>query len=209
MAGSRLCGYCRISGHRMPDCNLKAEHRNLVLSHTPKERKALLTWMVRQGYGDGAVLLLGGRYEQGVKTAILNGASWIKGVQYTGQKNKTYSKQVIVTLQDSYERNLEGQHSPKQWGYLFANAFIAGNGESGESGITLAAQDIATPNMATLDPTKGYSCALIQPSYTPYNLTAEELASNIYLSKRLFVMDSDRAERVWHDYAHVQGITPS
>jgi hypothetical protein len=165
--------------------------------------------MVRQGYGDGAVLLLGGRYEQGVKTAILNGASWIKGVQYTGQKNKTYSKQVIVTLQDSYERNLEGQHSPKQWGYLFANAFIAGNGESGESGITLAAQDIATPNMATLDPTKGYSCALIQPSYTPYNLTAEELASNIYLSKRLFVMDSDRAERVWHDYAHVQGITPS
>ena len=208
MAGPRLCGYCRIGGHRMPDCNLKREHRNLVLTHTPKERKTLLSWMTQQGYGEGAVLLLGGFYDRGNKTAILNGTDWIKDAQFTNQKNKSYSKQVVVTLQDSYERNIEGQHLPRQWGYVYPNAFTSGNGESTEGAITLTLNDIANPNTTLPDGSKGYSCALNQPSYTPYSIRDEELASNIFISSRLFMGD-EKPEREWHRYSHVQGITPT
>ena len=38
----RLCGYCRQLGHRKPECPDFLQHRNTVLTHTPKQRKALI-----------------------------------------------------------------------------------------------------------------------------------------------------------------------
>jgi hypothetical protein len=164
--------------------------------------------MTKQGFGDGAVVMLAGYYEKEVKTAIFNGADWIKNNQFTSQKNRTYTKQVVVGLQSSYERNLEGKPARNQYGYLYPHAFVAGSGESGEMGVCIFLNDIANPINGLPNNDKGYSCSLVQPSYTPYRITNDELAENIMLSQRLFMEPTDKKDRDWHNQGAVKGIPP-
>jgi hypothetical protein len=204
----RLCGYCRISGHTMPNCDLKKEHRNSVLSHTPKERKALLDWMAKQGFGQGATLLLGGYYEGELpKIAIINNADWIKTTDFCTQKNKSYSKQVIIIPTQSYSRTSDGASLSKQWGYVHVEGFVSGNGESSMRSITLPLTDIANPKQGEPDRSCGYSVTLLSPSYEQYDVSDDVLTENVLLSKRLFV-DGDKLEYRWSSFGRIKGIAP-
>ena len=204
--GSRLCGYCRMGGHRVPDCPMKAEQRKTVLTHTPKERKYLLEYMAKQGFGNGAVLRTGGHYtEEG--TAILNGGSWIAGAQFCAQNRVKYSKQVALNLNESVHR-INGIPTKNQYGHISANAFVTSARKSCEQSLHISMHDIANPKMMEIDNNRGYSVALLEPSYEPYDVSPEELASHIFVHKRLFIPGEVIYDR-WSDYTYVQGFPPT
>lgn len=210
MATSRRCGYCREQGHRVTDCGLRVEHRNTFLTHTPRERKSLLEFMARQGFGYGAVVILGGYYGSmggGVKTAILTDSAWIKELQFTGFKHKKYSKQVIISAHSAYDRTIDGKPRPEQYRSFNVTALITADGHTGESIFQFATSDLVNvidkPN-----PDRGYSTALIQPSYTPFEVSPSDLTDNLVMPQRLFVEGEATASR-WDKYGYVKGILPT
>ena len=203
---ARKCGYCRLNGHWMPDCPTRAEHRRVVLTHTPLERKFLLAYMAKQGFGDGAVLRTGGYYmTEG--TAILNGGDWINTLQYVGQTKVRYSKQVSINPNQSIDR-VNDVALDNQFGHISANAFVSTPKESRERNLHMTLHDIAHPRMMDVNNDRGYSVALLEPSYKPYDVSPEHLASNVLIHKRLFIPGETTYDR-WSDYTYIPGVIPT
>lgn len=208
---NRLCGYCRVEGHQMPKCELKAQHRQTVLTHTPKQRKELLHFMATKGFGYGAVLRLGGIYMYGKEaTMMLHDTAWVQALNYVSQKKKKYSKQSIVNPQYAIARTLDGRAHPNQYGSIAVTGLITGEGSSNNDSATISMADIANPKLdGIVDNTRGYSCALIEPSYVPYDVPNEHLTGNIRLHERLMMPeDKDSRRYRWEEDIIVTGIAP-
>jgi len=91
----RLCGYCRQLGHRKPDCPDFLGHRNTVLTHTPKQRKALIEGLARLGLGNGALLRVKDYWHlDRVHLCIVNNFNWVEGCSFITERNIKYSKRV-------------------------------------------------------------------------------------------------------------------
>ena len=103
MSESRLCGYCRQPGHRKPVCPTMHEQRNLVLTHTPKERKRLLQYLGRLGLGNGALVGFDANYWDTPRVnniGIIHDFGWVSDCNFMDVRNIKYSKQVVLTPRD-------------------------------------------------------------------------------------------------------------
>lgn len=91
----RLCGYCRNVGHRKPDCPDFLGHRNTILTHTPKQRKALIEGLARLGLGNGALLRVQDYWHPDrVHLCIVNSFDWVEHCSFINERNVKYSKRV-------------------------------------------------------------------------------------------------------------------
>jgi hypothetical protein len=207
----RLCGYCRLDGHTVPSCPLKAEHRREILTHTPLQRKDLLETMAVQGFGYGAVLRLGGYYMYGKeKTMILMDTDWVKNLNYMGQKRKKYSKQVSLKKNYAITRRTDGTILRETYGYIHVSGLVSGAGTSQHDTMQLMMMDILNPRPnGECDNARPYSCALIEPSYTPYDVPLEYLTSNVQMHERLLMKeDKDTRRYRWEEVIPMTGMLP-
>ena len=95
MAENRQCGYCRTAGHRRPDCPLLKEHRTLVLTHVPKERKAFIEAMGKIGLGIGAILKTEDySFRSHEAIALVRDFDFIQNCNFMEWRNIKYSKQI-------------------------------------------------------------------------------------------------------------------
>ena len=91
----RLCGYCRVIGHRKPDCPDFKDHRNTVLTHTPKQRKALIEAFGKVGMGVGALLRVQDYWNnERYKLCIVKDFEWVQNCSFIEARNIKYSKRV-------------------------------------------------------------------------------------------------------------------
>lgn len=108
----RLCGYCRETGHRKPSCPMFHEHRNLVLTHTPKERKRLLEYLGKIGLGNGAMIKFDPDWYNISMGAIgiIHDFEWVSACSFFDVRNVRYSKQVKIDTRsvekDYYYRSI-------------------------------------------------------------------------------------------------------
>lgn len=89
---SRLCGYCRMGGHRKPDCPEFKSQRLICLTHTPKQRKALIDTLVANGLGIGAMIK--GNSWDGEYVGLIDSFDWVKSANFVESTNVRYSKKV-------------------------------------------------------------------------------------------------------------------
>jgi len=91
----RLCGYCRNIGHRKPDCPDFKDQRNIVLTHTPKERKALIEGFAKVGLGVGALLRVQDYWSpEKFKLCMVKDFDWVANCGFIEARNLKYSKRV-------------------------------------------------------------------------------------------------------------------
>jgi hypothetical protein len=91
----RLCGYCRQLGHRKPDCPDFKAHRDLVLYHTPKQRKLLIEGFAKVGMGIGALLRVQDYWNQDkYRLCMVKDFEWVSNCSFIEVRNIKYSKRV-------------------------------------------------------------------------------------------------------------------
>lgn len=91
----RLCGYCRVMGHRKPDCPEFKSQRELVLTHNPKQRKILIESFAKVGMGIGALLRVQDFWNlQKYKLCMVKDFEWVSNCSFIEARNLKYSKRV-------------------------------------------------------------------------------------------------------------------
>lgn len=124
----RLCGYCRQPGHRRPDCPEFNESRNLVLAHTPQQRKLLIESLGKIGLGIGAMMKVN-LYHEGEHIALVKDFDWVQHCNFIDTKYIRYSKRVKVNP----------QYVEKDFTYrgLYMEALVMGNGSAQQRNIRI------------------------------------------------------------------------
>lgn len=89
----RLCGYCRQSGHRRPDCPEFNGQRSTILTHTPQQRKVLIESLGKIGLGIGAMIKISSSYD-GERIALIKDYDWVRYCNFIDSKSLRYSKKV-------------------------------------------------------------------------------------------------------------------
>lgn len=204
---SRLCGYCRMGGHRADKCDIKLEHIKEALSHTPKERKFILDSLPKLGFGLGATFRMRNWYNSHDVTCTITGHEWISELQYTQFKKIKYSKQVKIIQKESFVRIGDSVlNADNQYGHFNIRLLVIENGTIGEQ--TMALRYAALVRAKDLSPEQYLNgpgiISFISPSYEPYPYTVEDLTRCIYIHSRLSDKDPDR----WSDTCMVTGIAP-
>ena len=105
----RLCGYCRQLGHRKPECPDFLQHRNTVLTHTPKQRKALIEAFGNIGLGVGALLRVEDYWKPDkYKLCMVKDFDWVQSCNFIDVRNVKYSKRVRLD-----ERHVEADYTSR------------------------------------------------------------------------------------------------
>jgi hypothetical protein len=98
MSESRLCGYCRLPGHRKPECPEIHAERNAILTHTPLQRKAVLKRFAEVGLGIGAMLKIQNYWDNNNEyLAYVQDLDFVGNMNFIDVRNIKYSKKVRVT----------------------------------------------------------------------------------------------------------------
>ena len=93
----RLCGYCRVPGHRRPECPTFLEERKLVLEHTPKQRLETLRALKKIGLGIGALVTLKDWYTGAETLGMIKDFNFLTRANFMEHKQVKYSKRVRLS----------------------------------------------------------------------------------------------------------------
>lgn len=204
----RLCGYCRLSGHRADKCEVKNEHMTMALSHTPKERKFILDSLPKLGFGLGATFRMRNWYNQSDLVCTITGHDWITNIQFTTFKKVKYSKQVKIIQKESFCRIGESLlNADNQYGTINIRALVVDNGSIGEE--ELALRYAALVRAKDLNPNDTHGPGIItfvSPSFEPFPYTKEELTRRVLIHPRL---GDGAKESRWDDWGYTIGILPT
>ena len=206
MAG-RLCGYCRLEGHQIRKCETYAEHRNLSLAHTPKERKFFLDSLAKLGFGLGATFRLKQWYGSLDDVCTITGHDWVNQLQFCTFKRIRYSKQVKITPTESFTRIGEKMLSAdNQYGNTRIKALVVNGGGISEQWVDVRYSSLVRAK--DIDPTTNLlsngTIALVSASFQPYEYTADDLCSKVAVHKRISSLEPER----WDDVCFETGISP-
>lgn len=93
MGESRLCGYCRVAGHTMPNCPTVKDERTRILTHTPQQRLETIKALGKLGLGIGAMIQKDGFYDP-AHVGVIDNFDWLENAQFAEFRNIKYSKRV-------------------------------------------------------------------------------------------------------------------
>lgn len=206
---ARLCGYCRLDGHRMDKCPTKKEHRTVSLAHTPKERLFLLDFLTKNGLGLGATFLMNPYWSNHPATITILDAEWVSELQFVGVKRVKYSKQVRVDPKQSIER-IGDTITRDQYGSFLLRAFMAHDGNASVSDMHINYRKLLlaiSDETGNADTAQG-KMVIISKSYEPYNDLADVLTRNVRLHKRLATDEELKHMSRWSDEVYLRGILP-
>lgn len=193
MAETRQCGYCRTAGHRRPACPKLHEARNLVLSHTPRERKRLLDMLGKLGFGNGAMIKFDGGWNRD-QIGLIYDFEWVSNCSFIDTRYVKYSKQVVIDT-----RNIEKDYYYRS---LHVSILATGDGISKQSNLGMRISrhiDIfnGKPNKAW--DWEQPSWQLVVPSHE-VDYDPEVLVKGIHMPRRLLLGNEQ-------EYNH-RGIMP-
>lgn len=181
MAESRLCGYCRVPGHRKPDCPTFLEHRKLVLTHTPQQRKAFVDAMCKVGLGIGAMCKIDDYMTGENSIALIRNFDYIQHCNFIDVRQVKYSKQVKITpLRVAEDYEYRG---------IYVNALVMGNGKSHERNIRVNITAQLKRHAGTLLPNHyeyERTIDIQAPSYD-CDYDPETLVTNVEMPRRLLI----------------------
>lgn len=212
MSNGRLCGYCRLSGHRADKCPEKEALRKEVLIHTPMERKKTLQFLVDNGFGEGATFLYKKNYwDVEPATYILTDANFVRDWQFSNFRNVRYSKKVKFTPRRYVERDLDGKPLDIKYQYdIISVGALAIGANAEQTTVRMQVSAIMKANLADPDDVSRWDYRVpffIERSNKMFDVSNNTFAANVHIHKRIAGPDSVIADK-WAQVYTEEGIPP-
>jgi hypothetical protein len=195
MAENRQCGYCRAAGHRRPDCPVLHEHRNLVLTHTPKQRKELIEALGRIGLGNGGMFKNDDwAFTNRETIAMIRDFNFVQECNFIETKNVKYSKQVRIDPLNVSEHYV--------YRGVYVRVLVMGDGKALERNMRIAITRELNKLNGTLNQTSWAFDGLLEIAAPCHEVDydPEILITNVTMPRRLLLSGEK-------EYGHT-GIMP-
>lgn len=208
---SKMCGYCRQEGHRADKCEEKKNIRIKILTHTPKERKWTLEYMVKQGFGEGCVFRIFNGYTNTAKTVMLTNPDFVINWQFCIMKKVRYSKQIRLVTNHGIERDEDtGSVSKNQYDYLRLTGLSFGEGTASVEQIRVPVAYIVNPK--TFSETEDIRFSgmpiVLEPSFKMFDIDPALYAKNVHIHRRVSG-PSAILHNEWDQLDREDGIIPT
>ena len=198
----RLCGYCRVEGHRKPVCPEFLNERNTILTHTPKERKTLIESFGKVGLGIGALLRVKDYWDPSkFALCIVKDFDWVSDCNFVEVKNLKYSKKVRLMT-----RNIDIDYITRSINMEVLR--LDGGGEQYRVSVPISRMVGRLNNAKHILPEQDYYNKIMfsidAPSHD-IDYDPEILVNKVHMPRRLLIGKEDKG---YHSGSYIRGIMP-